>query len=186
MCLQPDLHEALFYSSQLVAGAKTEGTTNCVWNHLLTQAIKHLHTQNQVQVANCTRKQVIAGAISCKCNFSPETNCSQSKEMGIRNSAPNVCVVIATTCDFNRLPPPGFKCNGLALVFMNSQIACSFCVLLCGNPFFNLALFSLSRRLSSELSSYPFFKKLSPFGQEFMYCSTVPNGNLSDLIEKWQ
>lgn len=46
MCLQPDLHEALFYSSQLVAGAKTEGTTNCVWNHLLTQAIKHLHTQN--------------------------------------------------------------------------------------------------------------------------------------------
>lgn len=105
MCLQPDLHEALFYSSQLVAGAKTEGTTNCVWNHLLTQAIKHLHTQNQVQVANCTRKQVIAGAISCKCNFSPETNCSQSKETGIRNSAPNVCVVIATTCDFNRLSP---------------------------------------------------------------------------------
>lgn len=36
MCLQPDLHEALFYSSQLVAGAKTEGTTDCVWNHLLT------------------------------------------------------------------------------------------------------------------------------------------------------
>lgn len=123
MCLQPELREDFFYQPQLVAGAKTEGTTNCIWNHPLTCEMKHLHTQNQVQVANCTRKQVIAGAISCKCDLSPETNCSQSKEIGIGNSALNECVVIATTCDFNSPPRWNLECGGLPLVFTNSQVA---------------------------------------------------------------
>ena len=165
MRLQPDLRADFFYQSQLVAGAKTEGTTDSVWNHPLTYEIKHLHTQNQVQVANCTRKQVIAGAISCKCNFSPETNCSQSKEIGIGNSALNECVVIATTCDFNSPPPWNLECGGLPFGFYE-QLGCltpsvqSFhSILFSSWVFFPLPRPSYIEGLPSQRSGIPGFLK---------------------------